>query len=638
MCGIAGIIDLLGRPVDPAQLLAMNRAIAHRGPDDEGYALIAPQEDRTARYSGASSNSAAAAALKDIRSATPQAGFSIGFAHRRFSIIDLSSAGHQPFVTPDNRWSIIYNGEIYNYRELRNELAAAGVTFVSDTDTEVVLHAYRKWGAGCFNRFNGFWALAIYDADRRCVALSRDRIGVKPLYYRFHNDRLVFASEIKSLLALPGIGDAVAVEKQTAHDWLEYGLKNLSCRTFFSGIDAFPAASWAFVRSGFPSDVRRYWSLPRERKTAAEIPAGKAAAELEQLLTDAISLRLRADVPLAVSLSGGIDSSALAALAKHNLGVALPAFTVSFPDSSANEEPFARQVAASCGCEHTVIAPSGGSLWHDIGGFTRLQEEPYHLPNLHTDQQVWAHMRKCGIKVALNGAGGDENFGGYGFHYSLMQLRRIRRLDGAGYVRAALECKDSAGAVISLVKPVAYALREYSRRSRGRSLTLHDRLIQDMTSTLMPYWLASGDRTTMGLPMEIREPFLDYRIVEFAFTLPLEYLVRDGWQKWIVRKAVEKHLPADVVWRKRKMGFPFPTKRFLRESGKIIGTIIESSSCPEIKKYPRTRWQSNWKMVSYLLWYERFIAKNETLFAAIVAMAGPGDGWMWTPEYLKDEG
>jgi asparagine synthase (glutamine-hydrolysing) len=634
MCGIAGIIDFRGGAVDPAQLREMSDTIAHRGPDDEGYLLIDPGVGRTVAYSGAQSDARIAAALPDIRSAGCTQGFSIGFAHRRFSIIDLTHAGHQPFIAPHGGWSIAYNGEIYNYRELRRELESLGWSFISACDTEVALYAYITWGVKCFDRFNGFWAMAIFDPQEGRVVLSRDRLGVKPLYYAERNGRIVFASEIKALLALPEIRAAASPEQGAINAWLRSGIKDHAGGTFFTGIRPFPAGSWAVAASGLGERVRRFWSLPLKRLRPAELPIEKATADLRTLLTDAIRLRLRADVPLAVSLSGGIDSSALIALAKHELDVSLPSFTVRFPDPAADESSFAAAVAAACGSQQTWIDAPAGSFWRDIAAFTALHDEPYHAPNMHADQQVWSAMRGQGIKVALNGAAGDENFGGYGYHYSLMQLRRLKRGDIVGYFNEARRCSDVDSRLEAFLKPVAYALKERLLYGNTRSLDLDARLWQDMQLTLMPYWLSAGDRNYMGLPIEIREPFLDYRMVEFAFALPLEYLERDGWQKWIVRKTLEPYLPHDVVWRKRKMGFPFPYGRFFSESGEIIRLIAASSTCPLLKSRPGKRWHSEWMSISYLLWYEWFVNHNTALFEQIRELAPGEDVWPVRPAYL----
>ncbi len=634
MCGIAGIVDFNGRAIDPALLYKMGCAIAHRGPDDEGYALIAPQEQKSLFFSGPESNRKAASTLPDVRGAVPQEKFSIGFAHRRFSIIDLSEAGRQPIAIEEGRWLIIYNGEVYNYRELRDELIAAGVSFLSQSDTEVVLQAYRRWGVKCFERMNGFWALAIFDPARRCVLLSRDRIGVKPLYYAAVDGRLFFASEIKALTAVPCIRQNASENGDAVRDWLRFGIKDHTAETFFSGIRAFPAGSWAYMTPDFPEKTTKFWSLPGRRLQVSEIPADRAADELRRLLTDAINLRLRADVPLAVSLSGGVDSSSIVALAKHELGVSLPAFTAGFAGTKAEENAFAASVAKSCGCEHIIIDPPADALWNDIDAFTWLAEEPYHSPILHTEQLVWARMRKEGVKVAFNGASGDEDFGGYGFHYSLMQIARLAKGDIAGYIREALLCADTPFRIVAFVKPIIYALRQSLVDPKYRVLDFDKKLHQDMTSTLMPYWLASGDRGYMGIPIELREPFLDYRIVEFAFSLPLDYLVRDGWQKWIVRKTVEPYLPKEIVWRRRKMGFAFPLSNLLRQNGAAINRLISSSRSPFVKNFPLSHFRRRWKMISYLLWYAWYIEEDRTVFDSFKNNNKALDMWPLVPEYF----
>jgi asparagine synthase (glutamine-hydrolysing) len=438
MCGIAGIVNLNGEMVNPSMLYSMCKIIAHRGPDDEGYALVSSLNCKQIQYSGPASNKNAQSQMISIQDSRPQPTYDIGFAHRRFSIIDLSDAGHQPLSTSDSRWSMIYNGEIYNYKELRAELEITGTTFYTQTDTEVVLAAYQKWGVSCFNKFNGFWALAIFDPDKKCVIISRDRMGVKPLYFMYHNDCFIFASEMKALLSLTP-NDNRTLNSKVAEDWLRFGLKDHTSETFFFGIKSFPQASYAYIMPQKPLDIQRFWSLPVKRKNYREYPIAKAIEELRSILTDAIKIRLRADVPLAIQLSGGVDSSAIAAISKHELNVALPAYTVKFPDPEADEEPYARIVADSCCSEYKIVNSPSGSIWQDIDKFTWLHEEPYHSPNLYIDQQVLSIMRKDGIKVALNGAAGDENFGGYGHHFTLMQLQRLVKLNLSGYIKSAFQ-------------------------------------------------------------------------------------------------------------------------------------------------------------------------------------------------------
>jgi asparagine synthase (glutamine-hydrolysing) len=638
MCGIAGIINIDGRPVDPARLRAMATAIAHRGPDDEGYLFIDPLNGTTASFAGKDSHPQAAALLPFLNEGTDRKRYSIGFAHRRFSIIDLSIAGHQPFIAHDETgWAITYNGEIYNYRELRKELESLGFPFISECDTEVALNAYRAWGVDCFDRFNGFWAMAIYDPHKRSVILSRDRLGVKPLYYAERDGTIAFASEIKALLALPEMHTAVAPDRFVVRDWLAAGIKNHTDATFFWGIRSFPAGSWAMAGPTLRDRIRHFWTLPLKRLSVRELPLEKAMARLRELLVDAIRLRLRADVPLAVSLSGGIDSSTIVALAKRDLGVSLPSFTVRFKEPEADESVYAAAVSAACGSEQTWIDAPSGSLWRDIAAFTALLEEPYHAPNVYTDQQVWSVMRAHGIKVALNGAAGDENFGGYGYHYSLMQLRRLLRGDLTGFALEAARCRDSASRLEAFLKPIAYALKERVLNGNRRSLDIDARLWQDMRFTLMPYWLSVGDRNCMGLPIEIREPFLDYRIVAFAFSLPLDYLVHDGWQKWIVRKTVEPLLPAEVVWRKRKMGFPYPFTRFFNESKGIVDLIHQNGVLKTCGRIKRKYCLAGWPGISYLLWHAWFFNQNHELFDRIREQAWGENVWAARPAYLANK-
>src|SRR5688572_11883487 len=241
MCGIAGIVNLGGQPVEPGLLLAMNGAIAHRGPDDEGYVLIDHGSSQLRHYSGPASPADIRNRFPLLRSERPLPGYNIGLSHRRFSIIDLSSAGHQPFVDPEQEYCVVFNGEIYNYIEIRDELLGKGFAFHTRSDTEVLLAAYKFWGPKCFEKFNGFWALALYDAQKRAVLLSRDRIGKKPLYWSKVGSQVFFASEIKALLRVPEIYRRRRVSEVSASDWLVYGVKDLDFTTCFEGIHSLPA-------------------------------------------------------------------------------------------------------------------------------------------------------------------------------------------------------------------------------------------------------------------------------------------------------------------------------------------------------------------------------------------------------------
>jgi asparagine synthase (glutamine-hydrolysing) len=638
----------------------MSRVLAHRGPDDEGYVLIDGPD--VTPFCGADSPPEIQARLPrlDTGGAVPKA--SIGLAHRRFSIVDLSSAGHQPFEDADGACVVVFNGEIYNYVELRAELEHLGVRFRTHSDTEVLVEAYKAWGTECFSRFNGFWAVAIYDRRRRALLLSRDRMGKKPLFWTRVGDTVHFASEIKALLRVPAVHAARRVNDAAAVHWLVFGQKDIDDDTMFAGIHSLPAASWTWVDREFPHRVQRYWSLPDQRSSERDISPEEAAKEVRRLLEDSVQLRLRADVPVCVELSGGMDSSVVVALASMATSKPVTTYTVRFDEPEWNEEPFARSVAQRFGVDYRVLDPPPFHFWQQIRAFTYLEEEPYHAPNLQTNQEIWSSMRDEGMRVSLNGAAGDELFAGYRHYHSLAQTEALLRGRFGRYAREASSHSEAESPLGSFVeqavgmgKGIGRALlppaltsaawragvvnptyRSVLRRSRSY-LTLSAALHGDMTSSLMPYWLRSGDRGFMGVPLEVRAPFLDYKVVEYAFGLPVTYLLRDGWHKWILRKAMEDVLPDDVLWRRQKLGFPFPFERFFAESRPVLDEVLSNGHNPYLDLGRRARFEQNWKVWSFVLWYEMFFNDNLALFDRIEEMAAvraAGNG-RFRPEYLR---
>lgn len=650
MCGIAGIVDFGGKAVETSLLLAMNQAVAHRGPDDEGYILIDRERCRWRDYAGPGSAAGIKERLPLLTSMEDVQGTDLGLSHRRFSIIDLTEAGHQPFFDHERSCCVVFNGEIYNYVELKEELVAAGVIFQSHSDTEVLLEAYKYWGTDCFARFNGFWALALYDFRKKQLVLSRDRIGKKPLYWSRVGQRLYFASEIKALLQAPDVHSRMQVNEKAVGRWLAYGRKDLDFLTCYEGIESFPSASWAVVTPAFPQGIRRFWAVPSERWTESALSVTEAARTLRTLLEDAVKIRLRADVPVSVELSGGMDSSTLVALAAQLHPGKIDTYTVRFPDKKWNEEPFARSVAQHYNTNYRVLESPTANFWSQARLFTYLQEEPYHSPNLQTNQVIWSQMRSMGTKVSLNGAGGDENFAGYGWYFSLFQRENLVSRRFLTYLENGVRYSSGRTHFNSLVRPALTLAKDVMRAAvRGRGSTqlpadaeiapasLTTALYADMTNTLMPYWLRSGDRSFMGVPLEVRAPFLDYRVIEFAFRLPTTYLIRDGWHKWILRKAVEDLLPKDVVWRRQKMGFPFPYERFFAENAEIINLILANAENPYLDFSKSNSFRHDWKTISFLLWYELFFNENLALFDKIEAKANrmySVEDFGYTPQFL----
>jgi asparagine synthase (glutamine-hydrolysing) len=664
MCGIAGIVDIADRPIDVGLLVAMSQAIAHRGPDDEGFVAIDGTTSQHHVYAGASSTAAIRNRLPELRSGDFLPRATIGLAHRRFSIIDLSPNGHQPFFDRDRSCCLVFNGELYNYLELRDQLLAHGVAFSTQSDTEVFLNAYLHWGPDCFSKFNGFWAAALYDFRRKQLLLTRDRIGKKPLYWTALGTRVFFASEIKALLQVPEIQRQRSVNEEAVYHWLVEGRKDLSFNTCFKNIYSLPSASWTVVDRGFPNNIRTFWSVPRDRMPEKDISTLEASRTLKDLLLDAVRVRLRSDVPLSVELSGGLDSSTLVSLAAELHGRQITTYTVRFPDQGCNEEPYARSVALRYNTDHRVLDSPTTNFWSQVLQFTYLEEEPYHSPNLQTNQVIWTQMRSMGTKVSLNGAGGDEDFAGYSWYYLPAQIQNLKAKRFGTYFDNALNYSQGRTNILGLILPIAAIAKDLCRGSslaawggadrktgyyKGKSYPssldrhgeLSDVLYSDMTNTLMPYWLRSGDRGYMGIPLEVRAPFLDYRVVDFAFRLPAGYLFRHGWHKWILRKAIEDRLPEDVVWRRHKLGFPFPFKRFYRNNDPILHLILNHACNPYLDLSKRNQFIHDWKILSFILWYELFFNRNTELFKKIEALAcsqEPMEDYGYAPHFLRSEG
>lgn len=658
MCGIAGCIDLSGRPVSRALIRSMADAIRHRGPDDEGYVLIDARSGTSQAFAGPDSPRAVRAAMPLFDRHIENATANIGLAHRRFAIIDLSAAGHQPFFSADGSCCLVYNGEIFNYLELREELERRGVKLHTRSDTEVLVEAYRLWDTECFARFNGFWALALYDFRKRRLILSRDRLGKRPLYWARRGERVYFGSEIKALLQAPEVARTKAVNRSALWHWCVDGARDLDQTTLFDGIHNLAPASWVEVGPDFPDRIRRFWRPPGERLRESEIGVDDAATWVRETLEDAVRIRMRADVPIGFELSGGLDSSTVVALASSAQTRPITTYTVRFQEPAWNEEPYARAVGSRFGTDYRVIDPPVNRFWQGIGAFTALQEEPYHSPNLQTSQVIWSYMRAEGTKVTLTGSAGDELFAGYSRYFWKAQLENLVRGRWRHFGVNALRWSEEHRFLPQFAREVVRAagLRRAARAARRLLVSDRDYLVDvpfpartyeagsltaclysDITNTLIPYWLMSGDKTLMGVPFEGRCPFLDYRMVDIAMRLPTTYLIRDGWQKWILRKAMERYLPAEVVWRKTKMGFPFPYESFVESNRAVIDLILSEARNPYVDFRKRDVLARDWRALSFLLWYEYFFNENYELFDRIenaVAHRVETETPAYRPEFL----
>ncbi len=570
MCGIAGIFHLeTPKPVDPARVEKMCDAIAHRGPDGSGV-WTAP---------------------------------GVGLGHRRLSIIDLVGSP-QPMASTDGRAMLVFNGEIYNYRELRAELAAHGAVFHTDGDSEVILAAWQKWGADCLPRLNGMFAFAIYDQPSRQLFLARDRFGVKPLFYASLSDgSVIFGSELKALLAHPLLRrevDPLAIE-----DYLAWGYVP-DTRSIIKGVRKLPAAHSLLLAHGKPlPEPKRWWDI-----SFADRHKGKEAdleAELLHLLRQGVTSRMAADVPLGAFLSGGVDSSSVVALMAESSNQPVKTCSIGFDAKGLDESDYAAQVANRFATDHRARKVSPDDF-EEIDTLVAMYDEPFADASALPTWRVCQLARES-VTVALSGDGADEALGGYRRHRFQLNEDRLRGLlpqgiraplfgslaavwPKADWAPRPLRAKATFESLASSSE-VAYAkslcvmapgLRDSLYSADYLALRGDYRAEQPMIELMrgaparsgldkaqyadLAFWLPGDiltkvDRASMSVGLEAREPLLDHRLVEFAAGLPERMRIRGMDGKWLMKKAMSRYLPDDILYRP-KQGFVTPIADWFR--------------------------------------------------------------------------
>lgn len=579
MCGIIGIASL--RPVEKREWLLSGRdAMTHRGPDDAGLWW----SDRG----------------------------HVGLAQRRLSIIDLSAAGHQPMHDPTGQCTIVFNGEIYNFEDLRKELIGLGMTFASHSDTEVILAAYKVWGTDCLARLNGMFAFALYDATKQTLFLARDRAGEKPLYLFHGEGELRFASELKGLLADRSIPRRM--NRESLDCYLSFGSVPGE-RCILQGFTKLPPAhAQLFDLKTGKHKTWRYWTLPELDQTSTDGPVSDAEllSELEQLLQDSVRRQLVADVPVGVLLSGGVDSSLVTALAVRSSSN-VQTYSIGFPGHGAYDETeHARLVANHFGTKHTELVPkpTGADLLFRLARqFDEPMVDSSMIPTFLVSQLV---RQSC--TVALGGDGGDELFGGYGYYSRLLWLQKrlgyvprgLRRLvsiaaekvlpvglRGRNWFQGLGENLDSGLPLISGLFDQTTRRRlmaSYPSWQTGAEdilshrIPIHPDLIQRVTRMDFQNYLAEDilvkvDRASMLNSLEVRAPFLDHRVIEFAFgRVPTRLKTTVSDKKIILKQLCEKLLPPEFD-RQRKQGFSIPLAHWLKggEMRELFYDILERS-------------------------------------------------------------
>lgn len=610
MCGIFGIYRKEG--VEEGLLGKAAEVISYRGPDAEGFFV---SEDRT-----------------------------VGLAHKRLSIIDLSEAGRQPMCDPEGRLWIVFNGEIYNFPELKETLMAEGFSFRSSSDTEVLLYAYKKWGAGCLERINGMFAFAVYDLRERKLFLARDRMGKKPLFYSSFGGAFIFASELKSILStglVPADIDHSALNHYFALGYVP------SPMSIVRGARKLPPGHFLNydIESGRP-EIRQYWDAP-DFEGARDEP--RILEEVEALLADSVKRRLISDVPLGAFLSGGVDSSLVVAMMRKAHSGEIKTFSIGFEGSKRSELPYSSMVARHLGTTHKeiIIAPK---LEEDLEHVSGLMDEPIYDNSLLPTYYLSRHTRQY-VTVALSGDGGDELFGGYIHYKSALAARRISRFAPPPFNRLA-------GAVASIMpegrfgKNTLYGIARGSKscftyptlifkeEERGRLLSppvlegvdlkgpvlmrealmdknydfVNQMCYADMKTNMADDILQKVDRASMFVSLEVRCPILDYRMAEYSFGyIPGGLKIKGGVKKYILKRLAGKYLPPELNL-ERKQGFDIPGDLLSRTylSGRLLdfpqNDFLSSSFVSGLVGEQKTRnvylWHKLFAVYFFLRWLE----------------------------------
>jgi len=599
MCGITGIYSP-GTRIEQSVLSAMTQTLCHRGPDDSGT-YIDTESD-------------------------------VGLGHTRLSIIDLSPRGKQPMSNSDGSITASYNGEIYNYREIREKLRRKGHSFTSDSDTEVVVKAYEQWGMNCLREFVGMFALAIWDARKKTLFLARDRAGVKPLYYYRGGGLFLFASELKSIMKHPGFSRRIS--RHGLFLFLRYNYVR-SPHTIFEDTFKLEPGHYISVRNGEVTkhkywNIADYYNMPLLAGSEEEI-----TEELEGILVDSFKYRLVSDVPVGLFLSGGIDSSLVAALLQKNLSTPVKTFTIGFSEKKHNEAHHAKKIAEYLGTDHTEHYISQDEALEIVPKLPLIYDEPFS-DNSVIPTYLVSQIARQRVKVALSADGGDELFCGYkhyarnlsrcstfekiphvlrramGLGLSLLTPERFDRVAGLvpvgslkrlgpGYSkrRGAFLCINSDNmtgmykfshgtwspkeimGILGESSEVGDSTFEEQFRAVEENGFMTQMLAADFGVWLPDDVLTKVDRASMSVGLESREPLLDHRIAEFAARIPPEYKYRNGESKYILRKVLEKYLPVKLFDRE-KMGFGSPVNSWV--GGKLLPLVRDYLSESAIKR------------------------------------------------------
>lgn len=604
MCGIAGIINKDSKSeIQISALKKMADKIKHRGPDAEGFHV-----DQN-----------------------------VGFAHRRLSIIDVSSAAHQPFFY-EEKYNLIFNGAIYNYIEIREELIKLGYKFKTQSDTEVLIASYDCWGEDCVNKFNGMWAFAILDKVKNIVFCSRDRFGIKPFYYYSDEKKFIFSSEIKPILEIQPINK---VNTKVILQYLIINISDISEETFFKKILKLPGSHNLIydLKTGKYS-IYRYYDL-KFKKEISRLNLDDSIKLFHNEFEKSIKLRLRSDVKIASALSGGLDSSYMVAMAKKNIENVdgkdtFTAITVGSLNKEEDESSAAKIIASTLGVNHDIVIPSIEEFKDSLDDVIYSIEEPFGGPSIYMQKFLMKEARSLGTKVLLDGQGADEILLGYS-RYAAAYLRSNGLMKKIKFLRNVKSHYDISA--IEAIKIYFYyttfITRKIFLRNRAKFLKkiYKDKLdfskIKDLTQSYkntfelhkneifwcqLPELLKWEDKNAMQHGIESRLPFLDYNFVETCLSINNNFKIQDGWSKYLLRRNLENYLPNSITYNRRKIGFNAPMQEWWPKSMEILNTINESTIIRKLVKKDfkiiKDR-DLEWRLYNIAVWEKMYNMKIE---------------------------
>ena len=615
MCGIAGIINPKGFQI--SNIRAMADIVKHRGPDDEGFLVFEHLDSSPICLGGDSTPGEVYTSGFNYAPIADQDHFQSGstacvaLGHRRLSILDLSPGGHQPMCDADRRYWIIFNGEIYNYIELRAELAGLNYTFVTNTDTEVIVAAWSQWGLDCLNRFSGMWAICIYDRTEKKLFMARDRFGIKPLYYWFAPDgSFCFGSEIKQFTVLPGWRSIL--NRQRAYDYLVYSYTDHTDETLFDGVFQIPAGYFLYTEiEKLKLDETKRIPLTQWYKLSHEPFHGtfeEACSTFELLFKKSVELHLRSDVPVGSALSGGLDSTAIVCeinkLFKSAGSEHLQrTFSACSNDERYDERKWIDIVAEHISAQSFFVYPQLSQVFTSLPNLIWHHDEPYQSQSPYFAFNVFKLVKSQNVKVMLNGQGADEYLGGYGQFSHARLTRKTRKFRWKGIFQETENSKKFMPYSKSFITKLMLASflpskikRILAGADKNRVLTkglINNDILQAVTESpnqllyldnpttneitqdglfrsTLPKYLKWEDRNSMTNSIEVRVPFLYHRLVEFVYNLPEEYLDLAGERKKVMRHALKDILPKEISERKDKNGFITSEEKWVKEENPAL--------------------------------------------------------------------